>query len=154
MAPVATQHSIRGSTLPPDAAFGDNSCMSVAVVVVDDQLPFRLAARAVVRRADGFDVVGEAASGEEAVTMVADLHPDLVLMDINMPGINGLEATRRVLEAAPSTVVFLCSTYQLADLPPDATTSGARAYVNKEEFGPDVLARLWSEHAGTAGFMS
>ena len=128
--------------------------MTVTVLVVDDQLPFRLAARAVVRRADGFELVGEAASGEEAVSMVAELRPELVLMDINMPGINGVEATRQVMVKAPSTVVFLCSTYQLADLPPDATTSGARAYVNKEEFGPDVLARLWSEHAGTAGFMS
>jgi DNA-binding NarL/FixJ family response regulator len=125
--------------------------MNVAVLVVDDQLPFRLAARAVVRRADGFELVGEAESGEDAVTMVTDLRPDLVLMDINMPGINGIEATRQVLEAAPSTVVFLCSTYQLADLPPDAATSGARAYVNKEELGPDVLARLWSERA-TASF--
>ena len=119
----------------------------MSVLVVDDQLPFRLAARAVVRRADGFDLVGEAASGEEAVSMVAQLGPDLVLMDINMPGINGIEATRQVMETAPSTVVFLCSTYQLADLPSDATTSGARAYVNKEEFGPDVLAQLWTERA-------
>jgi DNA-binding NarL/FixJ family response regulator len=114
--------------------------VTVTVLVVDDQLPFRLAARAVVSRADGFELVGEAASGEEAVSMVAELRPELVLMDINMPGINGIEATRQVMVTAPSTVVFLCSTYQLADLPTDATTSGARAYVNKEEFGPDVLA--------------
>jgi len=119
----------------------------VAVLVVDDQLPFRLAARAVVRHADGFDVVGEAASGEDAVSMAAQLRPDLVLMDINLPGINGIEATRRILDAEPNTVVFLCSTYQLADLPPDATTSGARAYVNKEEFASDLLAHLWAEHA-------
>ena len=121
--------------------------MSVGVLVVDDQLPFRLAARAVVRRAEGFDLVGEAASGEEAVTMVQDLHPDLVLMDINMPGINGIEATRQVVAAVPDTAVFLCSTYQLADLPADAATSGARAYINKEELGPDVLARLWEARA-------
>jgi DNA-binding NarL/FixJ family response regulator len=121
--------------------------VTVTVLVVDDQLPFRLAARAVVRRADGFELVGEAASGEEAVSMVAELRPELVLMDINMPGINGIEAARQVMVTAPSTVVFLCSTYQLADLPPDATTSGARAYVNKEEFGPDLLAQLWADRA-------
>ena len=116
--------------------------MSVAVLVVDDQLPFRLAARAVVGRADGFDLVGEAASGEEAVTMCEQLRPDLVLMDRNLPGIDGIEATRQLLAIAPETVVFLCSTYQFADLPPDAKTSGARAYINKEEFSPDLLVRL------------
>ena len=119
--------------------------MSVAVLVVDDQLPFRLAARAVLKRAEGFELVGEAASGEEAVDKAAELHPELVLMDINMPGINGIEATRQIMATAPETVVFLCSTYQLSDLPPDAITSGARAYVNKEDLGAEELRRLWDE---------
>jgi DNA-binding NarL/FixJ family response regulator len=121
----------------------EDGSVSVAVLVVDDQLPFRLAARAVLKRADGFELVGEAASGEEAVAKVAELRPELVLMDINMPGINGIEATRRIVANDPSVVIFLCSTYQLSDLPPDAATSGARAYVNKEELGPAVLADLW-----------
>ena len=117
----------------------------VTVMVVDDQAPFRLAARAVVRRAEGFELVAEAATGEEAVAMMADARPELVLMDINMPGINGIEATRQIVAIAPDTVVFLCSTYQLSDLPPDAITSGARAYVNKEEFGAEALRRLWDD---------
>jgi DNA-binding NarL/FixJ family response regulator len=124
----------------------------VRVLVVDDQAPFRMAARMVLRRADAFELVGEAATGEESVDRVGELTPDLVLMDINMPGINGIEATRRILAAAPETVVFLCSTYQLGDLPPDATTSGARAYINKEELGPDVLARLWAARDDDNGF--
>ena len=119
----------------------------VRVLVVDDQRPFRAAAAAVLRRAEGFELVGDAACGEDAVELVAALRPDLVLMDINMPGIGGVEATRRLLEVAPGTVVFLCSTYQRDDLPDDAATSGASSYVHKEELRPDLLARLWSEAA-------
>jgi two-component system, NarL family, invasion response regulator UvrY len=124
--------------------------LEVTVLVVDDQAPFRLAARAVLRRAEGFSLVGEAGTGEEAVERVGELKPGLVLMDINMPGMGGIEATRRIREAFPETVVFLCSTYALDDLPPGAATSGATAYVNKEELGPAVLRRLWDER-DTAG---
>jgi DNA-binding NarL/FixJ family response regulator len=120
----------------------------VTVLVVDDQAPFRLAARAVLRRAAGFALVGEAATGEEAIEKAAELGPALVLMDINMPGINGIEATRRIVDAAPGTVVFLCSTYQRSDLPPEAQDSGAAAYVNKEELGPDLLRTLWDAPPG------
>ncbi len=117
----------------------------VRVLVVDDQMLFRTAAKAVLRRSPGFDLVGEAATGEEGVDLAAELAPDLVLMDINMPGINGLEATRRIVANAAEMVVFLCSTYTLSELPPGAASSGARAYVNKEDLGPVVLRRLWDE---------
>ncbi len=113
------------------------------VLVVDDQTPFRHAAKAVLRRLDGFELVGEAASGSEAIALAGDLHPALVLMDINMPGMTGIEATRRIVAAHPDVVVFLCSTYDAADLPPSAAASGARGYVNKERFGAQTLARLW-----------
>ena len=66
-------------------------------------------------------------------------------MDINMPTLNGIEATRQIVEQVPGTTVFLCSTYQRDDLPPEAETSGFAAYVNKEELGPDLLRRLWDE---------
>jgi two-component system, NarL family, invasion response regulator UvrY len=116
-----------------------------AVVVVDDQAPFRLAAKAVLRRIDCFELAGEASSGPEAIELVDTLHPALVLMDINMPEMNGIEATRRILAAHPGVVVFLCSTYDVADLPPAVAASGASAYVNKEQFGADTLRRLWQE---------
>jgi two-component system invasion response regulator UvrY len=115
----------------------------VSVLIVDDQAPFRRAARAVVTATDGFTVVGEAESGEAAVEMVAELRPGLVLMDINLPGINGIEATRRVTAAHPGTVVVLLSTYQAADLPGDSTSCGAAAYVHKEDFGPEVIRTVW-----------
>src|SRR6201986_1918420 len=116
-----------------------------AVVVVDDQAPFRLAAKAVLRRIDCFELAGEASSGPEAIELVDTLHPALVLMDINMPEMNGIEATRRILAAHPDVVVFLCSTYDVADLPRSATVSGASGYVNKERFGADALQQLWEQ---------
>ncbi len=121
------------------------SAESVPVLIVDDQAPFRAAARAVIGVTDGFEVVGEADSGEEAVTQAATLSPSLVLMDINLPGINGIEATRRILADAPGTVVVLLSTYNAGDLPADAASCGASAYVHKEDFSPAEVRRIWSE---------
>ena len=115
------------------------------MLVVDDQAPFRLAARAVLRRLDGFEFAGEASSGPQAIELAETLHPSLILMDINMPDMNGIEATRRIVAAHPQTVVILLSTYELADLPSDAVTSGARAYVHKERLAADTLRRLWED---------
>jgi DNA-binding NarL/FixJ family response regulator len=116
---------------------------AVSVLIVDDQAPFRRAAKAVLAAMPEFEVVAEAESGEEAVELAASLSPALVLMDITMPGAGGIEATRRILDARPRTVVVLLSTYDSGDVPGDASASGAAAYVNKEEFGPDVLEDVW-----------
>jgi two-component system, NarL family, invasion response regulator UvrY len=114
-----------------------------AVLVVDDQAPFRFAARAVLRRLECFELAAEAASGQEAIELVDRIHPDLVLMDINMPQMSGIAATREIIAAHPDVVIFLCSTYDVSDLPADAAHSGARAYLNKERFSADALTRLW-----------
>jgi DNA-binding NarL/FixJ family response regulator len=116
---------------------------TVSVLIVDDQSPFRRAAAAVVNATQGFEVVGEAESAEEGVVLASSLEPALVVMDIKMPGIGGIEATRRITDARQGTVVMLVSTYRSDDLPDEARACGAAAYVHKEDFGPDVLEDVW-----------
>ncbi len=120
----------------------------IPVLIVDDQALFRRAASTVVKVTPGFEVVGEAESGEAAVELVEHLRPRLVLMDINMGGINGIEAARRITGAHPDVAVVLLSTYQADDLPADASASGMAAYVNKDEFGPVVLRAVWDHRDG------
>lgn len=117
---------------------------AVSVLIADDQAPFRKAAMAVVAATRGFEIVGEAESAELAMELVESLAPDLVLMDINLPGISGIEAATRIAESHPAIVTFLLSTYEAADLPASARSSGAAAYVHKEQFGPRLLSELWS----------
>ncbi len=103
-----------------------------------------MAARMVVEATEGFEVVGEAETGEDSVRMAADLHPDLVLMDVNLPGINGLDATRQILARVENTaVVLLLSTYEEEEYAPRAVECGAAAYIPKASFGPDRLESAW-----------
>jgi two-component system, NarL family, invasion response regulator UvrY len=116
----------------------------VRVVVVDDRAPFRRAARAVLGATPGFELVGAAMSGEEAVELARSLEPDLVLIDIHMPGIGGIEASRRIAGRRAGVVTVLMSSYREDDLPKEAYSCGAAAYVHKEDFGPPVLRALWA----------
>jgi DNA-binding NarL/FixJ family response regulator len=116
-----------------------------AVLVVDDQAPFREAARAVLDRLDGFDVVAEAASGEAAVELAREHRPDLILMDINMGALNGIDATRIITDDLPGVLVILVSTYTVADLPASARTCGAAALLGKDELSPRAVRTLWEQ---------
>ncbi len=123
--------------------------MTVRVLIVDDQEPFRMAARMVVEITDGFEVAGEAETGEDSVRMAQELQPDLVLMDVNLPGINGLDATRQILTGSSPVVVLLLSTYEEEEYAPRAAECGAAAYIPKSSFGPDRLEAAWA--AASAG---
>ncbi|HEY7704944.1 MAG TPA: response regulator transcription factor [Acidimicrobiia bacterium] len=119
---------------------------TVGVLIVDDQDPFRAAARMVVELADGFAVVGEAMSGEDAVAMAAALRPQLVLMDINLPGIDGLEATRQIMSQSPSIKVIVMSTYEAGEYERRVLEAGAVAFIPKSDFDPDSLLEGWLKH--------
>lgn len=117
----------------------------VRVLIVDDQKPFRLAARDVVDLADGFEVVGEAESGEASLDAVRALKPDLVLMDVNLPGMDGLAATKKILSESPGQVIVLVlSTYEADEYGPRAAEAGASAYITKSQFGPEQLEDAWA----------
>ena len=109
------------------------------VVIVDDQAAFRSAARLVVELSDGFEVIGEAETGEEAVELVAALAPDLVLMDVNLPGIDGQEAARRIIAADSPARILVLSTYSAGEYERAAREAGAVGFVSKDDFGPAAL---------------
>jgi two-component system, NarL family, invasion response regulator UvrY len=121
--------------------------MPVRVLIVDDQEPFRAVARTVVEMTDGFEVIGEAETGEDSVSRAHELSPDLVLMDVNLPGINGLEATRQILADhlnGKPVVVLVLSTYEAAEYGPQAEEVGAAGFIPKSEFSPERLVDAWS----------
>ena len=113
----------------------------VRVLIVDDQEPFRRAMAAVVSATDGFSIAGSVTTGEESLAAVADLRPDLVLMDVNLPGIDGIEAARRLTADPDGPVVVLLSTYDVDQV--DLEGSGAAAYLAKADLGPDRLSAAW-----------
>jgi DNA-binding NarL/FixJ family response regulator len=120
---------------------------TVTVMVVDDQPAFRDAVRVVVRLTRGFRFAAEAATGEEALALASLHRPDLVLMDLDLPGLDGVAATRAISMALPRTVIVLISTYRREDLPDDLEACGAAVYVRKDQLGPTLLAELWRAHA-------
>jgi two-component system, NarL family, invasion response regulator UvrY len=118
----------------------------IGVLTVDDQEVFRRVARDVIAATEGFESVGEANCGEEAVAIADEVHPDLVLMDVRMPGMSGLEAARRISEAHPTTMVVLITIEDPHEVPSSPGECGAVALVRKQDFGPAMLRELWAEH--------
>jgi DNA-binding NarL/FixJ family response regulator len=116
---------------------------ALRVVVVDDQLPFRIALRRVLQRASGIDVVAEGADGSEAVELVEALQPDVVVLDVRMPGMDGPAAARVIAERWPAVTVVLCSSHARDDLPSDL----AAPFVPKELLTAEVLQRAVRDHA-------
>jgi two-component system, NarL family, invasion response regulator UvrY len=117
----------------------------VLVWVVDDQASFRRATAAAVAATDDFAMGGDCETGESAVELIPAGSAGIVLMDIHMPGIGGIEAARRIRAAHPEVLVLLTSTYNFEDLPAEVADCGAAAYLHKEHLTPELLTRLWRQ---------
>ncbi len=124
----------------------------ITILVADDHALFRDGLRAVFNSVPGTEFVGEAATGEEAVTRVADLQPDVVLMDIQMPGLNGIEATRKILDGYPQVAVVVVTMFEDDDSVFAAMRAGARGYVLKGADQDEILKVIRAVADGEAHF--
>ena len=116
------------------------------VLAVDDQLSFLAVLRDVLRRTDRLEWVGEADSGETAIELAQRLEPDVILMDVRMPGLGGIEAAKRIKARQPSTLMILICTVHPDELPLEAPESGATAVIWKSELEPKLLDEIWLRH--------
>jgi DNA-binding NarL/FixJ family response regulator len=115
----------------------------VAVLVVDDQPVFLRAARELIAATPGFDAIGEAMSGSAALEMASRLRPDVVLLDVRMPGMDGIETARRLAELVPDAFVVLISLESSADLQA-VVPPGVHAHVRKQDLSVRTLPALWA----------
>ena len=118
----------------------------VRVLTVDDQPHFRAAARALIGATPGLEMVAETASGESALPLAQEVHPDVVLLDARMPGMNGLETARRLAADDPDRVIVLVSSSDLQPLAGEAAASGVAAVLRKQWLTPRLLRGLWIAH--------
>jgi DNA-binding NarL/FixJ family response regulator len=133
-----------GMTTPTAGAAPEPAvARTLRVVVVDDQLPFRIALRRVLQRAAGVDVVAEGADGAEAIDLVERMQPDVVVLDVRMPGTDGPTAARVIAERWPAVTVVLCSSHSRDDLPSEL----AAPFVPKELLTAAVLHNAVRDHA-------
>src|SRR3954462_712473 len=124
----------------------------ITVLLADDHTVVRQGLRALLIAEEDIDIVGEADNGRQAIQMVKKLLPDVVVMDIAMPVLNGLEATRQITRAVPSAKVLILSSYSDDEYVQQLTEAGAAGYLVKQTAANDLLKAIREAHRGNAFF--
>ena len=125
---------------------------TIRVLIADDHAVYRWGLRTLLGSEPDLEVIGEAATGKEIVERAAELRPDIILMDIQMPGMNGIEATRRIIEANQEIGVIILTMYEDDDSVFSAMRAGARGYVLKGAHPSEILKVLRAVADGEAYF--
>jgi DNA-binding NarL/FixJ family response regulator len=125
---------------------------TIRVLIADDHPLFRDGMRGLLESVTGTEVVGEATTGEEVIVLSERLQPDVILMDIKMPGINGIEATREVVHTSPHISVLVVTMFEDNDSVFAAMRAGARGYLLKDARGEEVLRAIRAVNDGEAIF--
>lgn len=120
--------------------------MSVSVLLVDDDAGFRKAVKRVSEKEIDFRLVGEAEDGEEALRLERELRPQMIFMDINMPKLNGLEATRRIKARSPHVKIIILTAHEEKAYRQAATESGADGFVLKKSLLTDLNSTMRTAH--------
>ena len=126
----------------------------VRILIADDHPLVRSGMRALLTATEDLEVVGEAATGEEAISLAAALQPDVIVMDLRMPGINGIEATRRIMQSYPHMRILVVTLFEDDDSVFAALRAGARGYILKEANEVEVLRAIRAVGGGDAIFSS
>lgn len=127
---------------------------NLRVLIADDHEIVRKGLRSVLEAQKECEVVGEAADGRQAITLVKDLNPDIVILDISMPMLNGLEATRQILKIRPQTKVLILTMHESDPLIRDVLDAGARGYILKTDAGRDLVTAVESLRRNKTFFTS
>lgn len=125
---------------------------TLSVLIADDEPAFRGGLRALLRSVATLELVGDAASGDEVIRLAASLQPDIILMDINMPVVNGIEATRRILTTSPHIGILILTMFEDDDSVFAALRAGARGYLLKGALKAEILRAIQAVSSGEVIF--
>jgi DNA-binding NarL/FixJ family response regulator len=122
------------------------------ILIAEDSAPFREGLRSLLQSVDAFEVVGEAASGQEAIQLASQLQPDIVLMDLQMPGLNGIEATRQIVYTSPHISILMLTMFEDDESVFAALRAGARGYLLKGALKAEIVRAIQGVASGEAIF--